>query len=157
MPAGRARTCPDDDVGEAVAVARPCTELAKITGRGNDTAAEMEEPDAIDQHPRHEWLLTTGQPAGVGEAAPGRGQRWIVGANVRGNFGIWIFDFGLAFAICEYGQLARLDRLFWLVYVAAIEDECLRNLAGDFGEARNEVLGRAFCLQCLLALVKVLV
>src|SRR5205085_7274795 len=103
----------------------------------------MEQPDAIDEHARHQRLLTTREPAGVGEAAAGGGERWVVAANGWGDFRFSIFDFGFWIGSRQYRQLTWLNLLLRLIHVAAVEDEGLWDLAGNFGEAGDEIFGRA--------------
>src|SRR5207244_6696652 len=111
----------------------------------HDPTAEMEHPDAVDEHSRRQRLLATGQPAGVSQAPAGSRNRWIIARHRT------------SIACAEDRQLAGLHLLSRLVYVATEEDKRLWDLAGRLGKAGNKVLGGALCLHFLLAGVEVFV
>src|SRR5687767_9101724 len=73
---------------EQFRMARPLAEDAKITRRRDNPAAEVMHPEPIDEHSGDEGVLAGSKPIGVGQAAAGGGQGWVVDWNCRTDIGL---------------------------------------------------------------------
>src|SRR5580704_5020136 len=81
-------------------------QMTEVRRRSHNAAAEMQEPDAIDQHAADEWMLPRHQATGVRQASPGGRQMRIV-----------LGDFAALPLGHAHGQIAGYDLVLWLLEI----------------------------------------
>ena len=117
---------------------------AEICRRGHQAAPEVMHPKAIDQHAGDQRMMAIGQVPSVGESSAAGRELWVIGRDRK-------------FVRVEHRQLGRGNILFGRVKVTSGEQFRGWNLAGDFGQALHEIVGRHFFLRFRRALLPLLI
>ena len=122
---------PVEELGVAGALAEP----AEVARRGHEPAAEMSQPETVDEHSSDERMTAAGEPAGVGETPAARSRHRLCRDERLDSLPRWP-------CARENGKLPRRHRLLRLLVVATVKELRFGDAALDLHRRHHEAFDR---------------